>query len=85
MSAAGWVRKAVEAYPHLVPFNMSGTPAMSVPSGLDDHGVPIGIQLAARMNDEAALFRVAAQLEAARLAATRPAIHVGRTAALTGP
>lgn len=36
-----------------------------VPLQQDDDGFPLGVQIAARYGDEAALFRVAAQLEAA--------------------
>ena len=47
-------------------FNQTGQPAMSVPLHWNTAGLPIGVQLAARFGDEATLFRVAAQLEAAR-------------------
>jgi Asp-tRNA(Asn)/Glu-tRNA(Gln) amidotransferase A subunit family amidase len=47
-------------------FNASGHPAMSVPLHWSEAGLPIGVQLAARMGDEAGLLRVAAQLESAR-------------------
>ncbi|NUU21318.1 MAG: amidase [Streptomycetaceae bacterium] len=46
-------------------FNVTGQPAASVPAGLDDHGLPLAIQLAGRMGSEATLLRVAAQLEEA--------------------
>jgi Asp-tRNA(Asn)/Glu-tRNA(Gln) amidotransferase A subunit family amidase len=39
---------------------------MSVPLFWDADGLPIGSHFIARMNDEATLFRLAAQLEAAR-------------------
>ena len=39
---------------------------MSVPLFWDADGLPIGSQCIARMDDEATLFRVAAQLETAR-------------------
>ncbi len=47
-------------------FNETGQPAMSVPLRWTADGIPIGSQLAGRFGDEATLFRVAAQLEAAR-------------------
>ena len=47
-------------------YNMSGQPAMSVPLAWSKAGLPLGMMFAARMNDEATLFRLAAQLEAAR-------------------
>jgi aspartyl-tRNA(Asn)/glutamyl-tRNA(Gln) amidotransferase subunit A len=41
------------------PFNYLGLPAISVPSGFDPNGLPIGLQLAARPFGEARLLRVA--------------------------
>ncbi len=47
-------------------FNMTGQPAASLPLCWNEAGLPIGIQFAARFGDEAALFRLAGQLEQAR-------------------
>lgn len=48
------------------PFNASGSPAISVPMGLSLEGLPIGVQFVGRDCDEAALLRIAAQIEVAR-------------------
>jgi len=41
-----------------MPFNLTGTPAMSVPIGLSAEGLPIGMQIAGRAFDEATVYRV---------------------------
>lgn len=46
-------------------FNVTGQPAISLPVHLADSGLPVGVQLAAPLFDEATLIRVAAQLEQA--------------------
>ena len=52
-------------------FNSAGCPAMSVPLAWSRAGLPIGVQFAAPFGDEAALFRLGAQLETAQPWATR--------------
>ena len=47
-------------------FNSAGSPAMSVPLGWSRDGLPLGVQFAAPFGDEATLFRLGAQLEAAQ-------------------
>jgi amidase len=47
-------------------FNSSGNPAMTVPLAMSSAGLPLGVQFAARFGDEATLFRLGAQLEAAQ-------------------
>ena len=45
------------------PFNLTGLPAISVPCGFDDEGMPIGLQVAARPFDEVTMLRCAATVE----------------------
>jgi amidase len=52
--------------PNTQPFNVAGLPAASMPLGWSDDGLPIGLQFAAKMGDEATIFRLAAQIEQAR-------------------
>jgi aspartyl-tRNA(Asn)/glutamyl-tRNA(Gln) amidotransferase subunit A len=48
-----------------IPSNLSGHPAMSVPFGTGDDGLPVGVQVLAPPLQEAMMLRVAAALEAA--------------------
>lgn len=48
------------------PFNLTGHPALTVPSGLGADWLPTGLQLVGRWGAEADLFRLAAQLEQAQ-------------------
>lgn len=42
-----------------IPVNLAGLPALSLPCGFDDKGLPIGIQLIANVLQESRLFQVA--------------------------
>jgi amidase len=53
-------------YPYCVPWNHLGNPAMSVPAGFADDGMPLAVQIVGRPGDEATLLSLAAQLEAER-------------------
>ena len=56
----------------LIPFNITGQPALSLPCGFID-GLPVAFQLAARPFDEPTLLRAARAYEAATdWAAQRP-------------
>jgi aspartyl-tRNA(Asn)/glutamyl-tRNA(Gln) amidotransferase subunit A len=46
-----------------IPSNLSGDPAMSVPYGVGDDGMPVGVQVLAPALGEPVMFRVAASLE----------------------
>ena len=46
-----------------IPSNLAGHPAISVPFGVGDDGLPIGIQIMAPAMGEPTMFRVAAALE----------------------
>jgi aspartyl-tRNA(Asn)/glutamyl-tRNA(Gln) amidotransferase subunit A len=48
-----------------IPSNLSGHPAVSVPFGVGDDGLPIGVQVLAPALGEAVMLRVAAALEGA--------------------
>ncbi len=64
---AMWTLNAVAG---MVPFNgiwnVSGQPAASVPAGFGSDGMPRGVQLVARPNDEATLLALAGQIESER-------------------
>jgi Asp-tRNA(Asn)/Glu-tRNA(Gln) amidotransferase A subunit family amidase len=59
-------RRVFHFSPFTVWFNITGQPAMMLPLGRASSGIPMATQLVGRYGDEATLFRLAAQLEAAR-------------------
>jgi amidase len=59
-------RRVFAFSPFTVWFNLTGQPAMTLPLGQSAEGLPLSVQLVARFGDEATLFRLASQLEAAR-------------------
>jgi aspartyl-tRNA(Asn)/glutamyl-tRNA(Gln) amidotransferase subunit A len=48
-----------------IPSNLAGNSAMSVPCGLDDEGLPVGLQIMAPAMADDRLYRVGAAVEAA--------------------
>jgi amidase len=62
----GWLwalMGAANTAPYTTPWNTTGQPAMSVPAPSLHDGLPMGVQLISRPNDEATLISLAAQLE----------------------
>lgn len=51
--------------------NIAGLPALSLPSGVDDHGLPVAVQIIGRAGDDATVLAFAARLDT-ELAAYRP-------------
>ncbi len=64
--AVEWWRFDCEFNPWNPIANLTGQPAMSVPLAMSTDGLPIGSLIFGRYGDEATLFRLAGQLEAAR-------------------
>jgi len=58
-----------------VPSNLAGHPAISVPFGRDDGGLPVGVQVLAPALGEPVMFRVAAVLEDAAPVPVPPRVH----------
>ena len=56
-----------------IPANLAGLPAISLPCGFDDGGLPIGVQLIANVLEESRLLQVAFHYEqAANVMANHP-------------
>lgn len=43
---------------HLMPFNLTGQPALTVPCGFNDTDLPVGLQIVGRPFDEATILRI---------------------------
>ncbi len=55
-----------------IPANLAGVPAISLPCGLDDAGLPVGLQLTAKVLGEPTLLRAANALEEDLALSARP-------------
>jgi aspartyl-tRNA(Asn)/glutamyl-tRNA(Gln) amidotransferase subunit A len=62
-----------------VPVNLAGLPAISVPAGLGEDGLPLGLQIIGRAFDEATMLRVAGVIESAAAFTARPTFPAGRS------
>lgn len=79
LDGMGWVNRVLDHAAFSGLFNMSGTPAISLPLGHDTGTeLPIGMQFAARFGAEDVLLQLAAQLESATPWASRkPGVWAG--------
>jgi amidase len=74
-SIVGWAATASRRIPYFVAFNVTGQPAINVPAGHDDDGLPMGVQMVGRPEGDATLLALAGQLEAGRdWSAARPVL-----------
>jgi aspartyl-tRNA(Asn)/glutamyl-tRNA(Gln) amidotransferase subunit A len=62
---------------YTVSANLAGTPAISVPCGLSDDGLPIGVQLVTNFWSEDTLLNLAHTYETAFPVTERPSVYVG--------
>ncbi len=68
-------RDPLNPFPHIgftVAFNMSGQPALSIPCGFSDEGLPIGLQIVGRRFDDVGVLAVARAYEEIRSAEMLP-------------
>ncbi len=49
--------------PYTFPFNMAWNPAASIPCGWSKEGLPIGMQIVGRLQDEAMVLQVSRAFE----------------------
>lgn len=63
MVVAGEPVKPMGSLPYTYPFNLTWHPAMSVPAGLTDEGLPVGLQIVAKRREDALVLTAARALE----------------------
>ncbi len=68
-----------------IPSNLAGHPAMSVPFGAGDDGLPVGVQVLAPALGETVMFQVAAALEALAPALAPPSLRPSGSRPLREP
>jgi amidase len=61
-----YLARGAERLTWMPAWNVTGQPGAAVPAGLDDDGLPVGVQLVGRHGDDALLVSLSAQLERAR-------------------
>ncbi|MBM3545435.1 MAG: amidase [Alphaproteobacteria bacterium] len=61
-----WMNRLADACRFTMPGNETGVPAISVPAGLDNEGLPIGAQLHGKFGRDDMVLQLAAQIEAAK-------------------
>jgi amidase len=69
LDGRGTVASALRSMPaiaYVAIWNVAGNPAASVPCGIAEDGLPVGVQLVGRTDDEATLLSLSAQIEQAR-------------------
>jgi amidase len=81
--------RSAQFVPYTALFNATGQPAVSVPMGIAEDGLPTAVQLVARPLCEDVLLQVTGQIEDARpwarLRPPEPAAHAGTGRSTAGP
>ena len=65
--------------PFTPPFNVTGQPAITLPAGIGDDGLPLSVQLIGAIGAEDVLYSLAAQIESAAPWADRRPPMAGHT------
>jgi amidase len=65
-----WYKNAYAFSPFTEVFNLTGQPAISIPVGIMENGLPIGMQIVGKFGDEETILRLASEVERSLLATT---------------